>query len=304
MHKIPLLLSIFRGAWLIEERNAVAMIPYIDSLIKGESTMPDVTLSEKNPLICTTISVNAIAQHYDGWEEVPENSIAIIPVHGVMLKYGTWCSYGTIKLADFMREAIDSDKITGIIMDFDSGGGEVAAVAPLLDVISYAKKKGKPVCASVDVCCSAAYYVACHCDKIIASNDISAEIGSIGVMMQFQDLSEAYKKAGIKIHTIYSDYSTEKNKAFELAKQGKYDKIKEEMLNPTALKFQSDVKKCRSGKLNESVSGILSGKTFYAQDALKYGLIDAVGDSQTAYSTVCELIEKQETEKIINNYFD
>lgn len=37
-------------------------------------------------------------------------------------------------------------------------------------------------------------------------------------------------KDGIKEHTIYSSLSEEKNAAFELTRQGEYDKIREEEL--------------------------------------------------------------------------
>lgn len=216
---------------------------------------------------------------YDG---APEGSVAIIPVKGNMLKYGTMCEYGTTEIASFMMDAVAHKNISAIVLDTDSGGGAVDAVAPLVDVIRMAKAAGKPVVASVDMACSAAYWVASEADYIVADNGISAEIGSIGVMMSFVDVKGYHEEKGIKFHTIYSSESSEKNKAFELALEGKYDMIREEELDPLARAFQKAVKANRAGKLNTQAKGILNGKTYFAEEAQAVGLIDRVGTGSTA----------------------
>ena len=91
------------------------------------------------------------------------------------------------------------------------------AIAPLVDAILYARGKGKAVVAHCDLCASAAYYAASYCNEIIAANEVSAEFGSIGVMMSFPDYAKYYESAGIKVHTIYSNLSDYKNAPFEAA---------------------------------------------------------------------------------------
>ena len=88
---------------------------------------------------------------------------------------------------------------SSVFCDTHSGGGAVDAIAPLVDAILYAKSKGKAVVAHCDLCASAAYYAASYCDEIIASNTISAEFGSIGVMMSFPDYAKYYENAGVKV---------------------------------------------------------------------------------------------------------
>ena len=218
----------------------------------------------------------------------PEGSVAVVSLKGDMMKQGTWCSYGTEETAAIMREAAASSKIIGIRLDIDSGGGAVDAIAPMLDAINYAHENGKPVVACCDLCASAAYYVACHCDKIIADNNISAEFGSIGVMIQFPDYAKYYEKNGIKVHTIYSDLSTHKNAPFEAALKGDYKSIKEETLNPLAREFQNAVKSHREN-LDTKVEGILNGRMFFAADAKKNGLIDDIGNRDMATDEVRRL---------------
>jgi len=222
------------------------------------------------------------------FDDVPEGSVAVIALKGDMMKEGTYCSYGTEEVAAAIREAAASENIIGIRLDIDSGGGAVDAIAPMLDAITFSQSMQKPVVASCDLCASAAYYVACHCDEIVADNAISAEFGSIGVMMQFPDYAKYYEQKGIKVHTIYSDLSTYKNAPFEAALKGDYKSIKEEQLNPLAREFQQAVRLHRPN-LDEKVDGILSGRMFYAADARKYGLIDAIGSSDTATAEVRRL---------------
>lgn len=223
-----------------------------------------------------------------GFADAPEGSVAVISLKGDMMKDGTYCSYGTEEIAAVIREAASAKNIIGIRLDIDSGGGAVDAIAPMLDAISFSQGLGKPVVASCDLCASAAYYVACHCDEIVADNAISAEFGSIGVMMQFPDYAKYYEQKGIKVHTIYSDLSTYKNAPFEAALKGDYKSIREEQLNPLARAFQQAVR-LRRKNLDEKVDGILAGRMFYAADARKYGLIDAIGTSDTATEEVRRL---------------
>lgn len=233
-----------------------------------------------------------------GGDDGKKNMVAVIPLRGTMIKYGTMCSYGADEIAAAIDEAAANKKVTGIVLDIDSGGGAVDAVAPLVDAIRRTKAMGKPVVASCDLCASAAYWTACECDEIMADNNISSEFGSIGVMMSFPDYAKYYEKEGIKVHTIYSNLSTYKNAPFEAAKKGEYDSIKTEELDPLARKFQANVRAKRAGKLNEEVEGILSGKVFYAEDALKYGLIDSIGNLDRAIARVREMA----AEANINQY--
>jgi protease-4 len=233
-----------------------------------------------------------------GGDDGKKNLVAIIPLRGTMIKYGTMCSYGADEIAAAIDEAAANKKVTGIVLDIDSGGGAVDAVAPLVDAIRRAKAARKPVVACCDLCASAAYWTACECNEIMAANSISSEFGSIGVMMSFPDYAKYYEKEGIKIHTIYSNLSTYKNAPFEAAKKGEYDSIKAEELDPLARKFQANVRTKRAGKLNEDIEGILSGKVFYAEDALKHGLIDSIGTLDRAVERVRELA----AEANINQY--
>lgn len=282
--------TILNKPFFIDLRRIDAQAVLIDKFLSRDiADMSGVRLSDSKPLLKA-----------GKYSDAPEGSVAVITLKGDMLKDGTMCSYGTEEIAAAMREAASSPKIIGIRLDMDSGGGAVDAIPPMLDAISFSQSQKKPVVACCDLCASACYYVACHCNKIIADNDISAEFGSIGVMMQFPDYAKYYEKQGIKVHTIYSDLSTHKNAPFEAALKGEYKSIKEEMLNPLAREFQQAVRSHRPN-LDDKVDGILNGRMFFAKDALKYGLIDAIGNRDAATEEVRRLAASMSLEEYAAN---
>lgn len=293
--------AICRGKWFVSFREAEANLAFVQKLMdKGMTSQGEDQLSERKPLCATFIEAGSVvAKTSQSFSDAPSGAAAIIPIHGTMLKYGTYCAYGTTELADQIREAADSSNISSVILDIDSGGGAVDAIAPIVDAISFARSKGKAVVAHCDLCASAAYYAACYCDEIIASNEISSEFGSIGVMMSFPDYAKYYEELGIKIHTIYSNLSDYKNAPFEAARKGDYKAIKDEELDPLARDFQNAVQTNREN-LKKETEGILRGRMFYAHDAIAVGLCDSIGP----LSFAIERAQSINAQATVNNYIN
>jgi len=216
--------------------------------------------------------------------------IAIISITGMMMKYAhfnwsmedlDWIVPGIDDIASLLEYAMQSDEIDGAILVFNTPGGTTQSLIRIEEVL---KKRTKPVVAVVDgMCASAGMYAASLCDRIIALNKM-CNVGSIGVMVQLVDYGAFYKKQGIKIIEIYPPESSEKNKAYRDAIDGKTQTMIDEVLTPLAVNFQSIVKEHRP--VDESVEGVLSGKMFYAEDAIKAGLIDEIGNFDTAVAAI------------------
>lgn len=293
--------AVCRGKWFISFRDVEANLILVDKLLERGITKEDAEKrSDVEPIPVLLSTGGKEAKSGNGFADAPKDSTAIIPIHGTLLKYGTYCSYGTTELADILRQAAESSNISSVLLDIDSGGGSVDAIAPLVDAIQYAQSKGKSVVAHCDLCASAAYYIASYCDEIIASNQISSEFGSIGVMMSFPDYAKYYEREGVKVHTIYSSLSDYKNAPFEMAKEGKYDMIREEELDPLARDFQENVKANRGNKLKLDTTGLVRGRMFYAKDAIAVGLADAIGTLDFAIQRAREIPR----EACINEYIN
>lgn len=294
-----LISAVMNGKWFLRPQDAFANDAIIQKLLDREydSVTDSKILSDSKPFMAI-IGASKVAARSSSFDNAPEESTAILAIGGTMLKYGTMCSYGTTEIAAAMIEAANHPKIGSLVVDYDSGGGSVDAIAPIIAAQNYARSKGKAIVACVDLCASAAYYSAIYCDEIIAGNDISSEVGSIGVMMSFWDWAKAKEEQGGKQHTIYSNLSDWKNKPFELALKGEYEQIKLEELDPLAKKFQDAVKQRRGDKLKQETAGILAGRMFFAEQAKEVGLIDHVGSLDLAISRAREL----RNNLIVNNY--
>ncbi len=216
MNSLYLYHQIFKGKWFIHYSYALSLAPVLNNLLQGKQMSEardwrnnqtlDFEKSEERAKFPVQAGISAgTVSIYDIFDDAPEGSVALIPLKGAMMKYGTWCQYVTEEIASVMLRAASSGKIDAIILDIYSGGGTVDSIPPLLEAISKIQNEfNKPVVACADLCASAAYYVACHCDRIIAGNAVSSEFGSIGLMMQFGISFLIMKKEGFRFHSIYA----------------------------------------------------------------------------------------------------
>lgn len=288
--------DLMRGSFLVNPSLSLTIPTQLLSIFKGIQPPAD----------AADLHIDIKSYDYNGNEyedfgdsESEETVIAVIPIKGTMFKYGTWYQYGMIDIAEIIKSAAMQENVSAIVLDIDSGGGSTSAIAPLKEAILFAKSRGKVIVAHGDTACSAAYWIASLCDYIFANNVISSTFGSIGVMITFQDFKPYFKALGIETHEIYADESSEKNKIFTLALEGKYDEIKKEMLSPIAIAFQDEIKTNRADQLQIKTFGILSGKTFMGKVNVEIGLADAIGTLSDAIKYASNLsIANQFT----NNY--
>jgi len=169
-----------------------------------------------------------------------DENVAIIPVEGSLTKsWGLDPSSGVTGYDGIETKLVaaqaDSD-IRGIWMPYDSGGGDIAGLFPLMDLISKMSVRNggrKPIYAMIsDYCYSAAYALAAAADKVFIPETGGA--GSVGVITMHADLSEAYKMKGINVTVIRSGErkakpnSMEPIEAVDLARiQGQIDQIRD-----------------------------------------------------------------------------
>lgn len=272
----PLLMDLVRGEWLMSFEGLTAYAPIAHKILTGQEI--DFTENTKSLVSILDSNKKLVQPNKDGMIDIPKGSIAIVDMIGPVMKYGDWCTYGADEIANTLRAADANPNIIGIVFNVDGPGGAVSAIGPFIE---FGKNKTKPVVALIDQCCSLHYWSVCAvADYIMADNNVSASIGSVGVMTSFADNRKYLETLGYVFHEIYPKESEHKNEAFSMALKGKYDLIKEEHLSPIAIKFQEAVKAARPN-LKEA-TGVLSGKTFPADKAIEYGMIDSIGSLDQA----------------------
>jgi protease-4 len=269
-------MDVMRAEWLMSFEGIAAYGPIVHKMISGEK----VDMVEKTNSLMTILDHNGrkVLPNSNGLIDAPKGSIAIIDMIGPVMKYGDMCSYGADEIVNAMTLADNNPNIIGTLFNEDGPGGGVSAIGPF---IQFGKTKTKPVVAIADQCCSLHYWAMCAvADYKMADNNISAQFGSVGVTTSFADNRKYLETLGYVFHDIYPPESEHKNQAVMLALEGKYDMIIKEMLSPLAIKFQEGVR-AACPNLKEEV-GVLTGKTFGADKALEYGMIDAIGSIDQA----------------------
>jgi protease-4 len=287
----PLLSEISRGLWCMHIPSLEIYGVLAHKLITGEKiNLPETENEPKSLVSYYSESGSKINPTNEGQLNVPKNSVAVVDMIGVIIKDGDWCTYGADEIVAALFEADRNPNVAAIVLNVDGPGGSVSAIAPFKD---FGMRKTKPVVALYDQCCSAHLYTMLLCaDYVMASNDISAQIGSVGVVLSWRDNKKYLETLGYEFHEVYPEESANKNEAIRLAMDGKYDMIKQEMLSPMAINFQEAVKKARPN-LDLREPGLLTGKTFFTDKAIGVKLIDGMGSLADAMNLALIMSESK-----------
>lgn len=260
------LFSLLSTNWFIEPTMKNTLLPQLQNVLDGK-------LIEGNslyPSICTSHSTTA------GTKDNPtpnseDQYVAVIPIKGGIYKYNQFCGpTGTQSIGRQIQQYDRDSNCIGIVLDIDSGGGQVSGTAELYDIIT---SISTPIETYTDgFLCSAAYYIASATKKITA-NKRADKIGSIGVMTYFIDLEGYYKSLGANVIEEYSTKSPNKNKAIRELLNGNPEQWIKEELDPIAEEFIADVKSKRKDIKEE----VFTGSTYGPSKAQEMGLVDNLG---------------------------
>lgn len=209
----------------------------------------------------------------------PENSIAVIRIKGFMKTESSGGSggvRGARGIAEDLRTAYNNPNISGILLDINSGGGEVTAMDVLIDALS---TRNKPVVSHTLFAASAAYGTAAATDEIIALSVIT-RVGSIGAVISVNKI--ALQEHSDEILDLYGANAPNKNLEFRSALNGEFGPL-QSVVNEATDRFQETVKGLRTLRGSEDrIKDTLSGHTFASIEARKRGLIDGVGGIEYA----------------------
>ena len=177
-----------------------------------------------------------------------------------------------------IKDYEDDDAVKAILIRIDSPGGIVGPSQEIYQRLLKLKGK-KPLIASMGaVGASGAYYVACAADTIYALPGTLT--GSIGVLMEFVDVSEGIAKLGIKAGSITSGALKDAGSPFKPMSETERAYLKD-VIDDSHAQFVEAVAKGRKLPL-ERVRLLASGRNYTGRQAQKLGLIDKIGGYDTA----------------------
>jgi len=200
--------------------------------------------------------------------KVKNASIGVVEVEGVIMD-----SKKTIKK---LLKAENDKEIEAIIVRVNSPGG---AVGPTQEIYEEIRRidKIKPIYASFGtVAASGGYYIGAACRKIYSN--AGALTGSIGVIMNFMDLSKIYEWAKVRPEVIKAGkYKDIGSSAREMTNEEKG--IMNEMILKVHDQFIMDIYKVRADKIKNGLEGLreyAQGQIFSGEGAKERGLVDEI----------------------------
>lgn len=226
-----------------------------------------------------------------------EIKVVRIPLTGmIMLEERGWShgasgSAGTVLRS--IRRATADPKVSGIILEINSGGGGITASDVLRKALQdfRAGREGRVVVTLMgDIAASGAYYVASVSDKILAYP--TTITGSIGVLIQTVNVNELAERLGIRDVTIKSGASKDLLNPLAAPDEAQRQML-QEVVDQMHERFVRLVAESRDLPLGE-VQEIADGRIFLADTAMEMGLVDQLGYARDAEKTIARLLESEE----------
>jgi protease-4 len=206
----------------------------------------------------------------DGFSGGPVNHIAKVKIEG------------TITEDDELLERLDdirkADSVKGVILTIDSPGGTTAGGEAIYEEIRRLAE-AKPVVAQVGtLAASAGYMIASASDHIVARQ--SSIVGSIGVLVQFPDVTALMDKLGIKLEEVKSSPLKAEPSPFSPTTEEERAMIRRMILD--SYDWFVDLVTERRGMARDEVLRLADGSIFTGRQALANKLVDELGGEREA----------------------
>ena len=218
-----------------------------------------------------------------------EGKIVVIPLSGTITIEGSSLLSGSTITPELVRNylaKVEKDKaVEAIVFRIESPGGEIAPCQEILWEIERVKETKRIVVSMGGTATSGGYYISTQADKIVALP--TTMTGSIGVISAIPNIEGFLEKLGIQI---------------EIFKGGKYkdmyqglreltpeeEEIMQQRIDEYYEQFIGVVAEGR-GLSREEVRDLATGQIYTGTEAKELGLVDELGDLNTAIDLAAEL---------------
>jgi protease-4 len=195
---------------------------------------------------------------------------------------------GTITENDELLERLErvrkSAAVKGVILTIDSPGGTTAGGEALYEEVRLLTQ-AKPVVAQVGtLATSAGYMIASATDQIVARQ--SSIVGSIGVLVQFPDITGLMEKVGVKLEEIKSSPLKAEPNPFSPTTDEERAMVRR-LITDSYDWFVALVGE-RRGMTREEVLPLADGSIFTGRQALANRLVDRLGGEREAKAWLVE----------------
>jgi len=141
------------------------------------------------------------------------DGVAVVPIVGPIFRRANLFTEisgatSTQILATDIRAAVENPYIRGIVLELDTPGGEANGINELANQIREATRVKPVIAYAGGMMASAGYWLGAAASEIVA--DSTALIGSIGVVMSYNDTTKRDEKSDVRRVDIVSSLSPDK----------------------------------------------------------------------------------------------
>jgi protease-4 len=186
---------------------------------------------------------------------------------------------------DYLTKAGEDKAVKAIVFRIESPGGEIAPCQEILWEIERVKETKTIVVSMGGIAASGGYYISTKADKIVALP--TTMTGSIGVISQVMNVEGLLEKLGIQVETFKGGEYKDMYSGFrEMTPEE--EEIMQEMVDEYYEQFVGVVAEGR-GLSEEEVRNLATGQIYTGTEAKELGLVDELGDLNTAINLTAEL---------------
>jgi protease IV len=240
------------------------------------------------------------------WEESyvtgeGEAKIAALPISGTITEStdgGVFSTGGATPgaLRSQLQQAEDDSEVEAVILEVNSPGGGVVPSDEMYRLVRDFKREAeKPVVVSMgSTAASGGYYISAAADTIVANP--STITGSIGVIFNYTNFSEALDKVGVNPEPITSgEFKDLASPADELSEAER--EIIESQIQDNYDQFVAAIVDGRPLS-EERVRELGDGRTYSGEQAAANGLVDELGGIEQAAVEARELANVERAEVV------
>ena len=246
------------------------MTAEIDTVLDRRRLRRRLTVWRSLAIAAAVLALFAIGLSGDQWSSIGSKQIARVSISGTITE--------DRDQLELLKKIADSDNAAALLVFVNSPGGTTTGGEALFAALREVAKK-KPVVAQFGtVAASAGYIVGLAADHIVTrANTIT---GSVGVLIQWPEVSEALGKLGVKFNEIKSGDLKAVPSPFEpLNADGQ--KVTQAMIDEGFRWFLGLVEQ-RRGVKADAIPGLNRGRVFTGREAVQLKLADAIGGEEEA----------------------
>jgi protease-4 len=230
------------------------------------------------------------------------NYIAQVDINGIIFED----EYRAKKI----KELADDKSVQAVIVKINSPGGTAYGGEELYHAIRFIAKVKPTVSVIGTVAASGGYMTAIASDYILSGE--TSITGSIGVIMQSFDITKLMENIGVTSNSFKSSPLKASPSPFEKVTD-EVRQATDESINDTYNTFKNMVQQSRNLS-NEEINKVADGRIFTGSQALKYKLVDGIGDVDDAIQYLLDSkkiskkykvksVDLEDKSKILNSVF-